>query len=123
MDDGHTNVDNEDEDKQTRKTLRSGKLFNIGFSELSGRTAGEAETVYWRAEKMLRRERINPEIPILIGHSAAEQEFDFEREQEINSFGRRREKGENFKQKQISPNGKNTELTRQALLAPSTKAQ
>jgi hypothetical protein len=87
LDDGHTNADNEDEDKQTRKTLRSGKLFNIGFSEFSGRTAGEAETVYWRAEKMLRRERINPEIPILIGHSAAEREFDFEREQELNSFG------------------------------------
>jgi hypothetical protein len=99
LDDGNTNVDNEEEDKDTRRTLRSGKLFNIGLSELSGRTAGEAETVYWRAEKMLRREKINQEIPILIGHSAAEREFDFEREQEINSFGRRKEKGENFRRK------------------------
>jgi hypothetical protein len=99
MDDGNTNVDNKEEEEQTRRTLRSGKLFNIGFSDLSGRTAGEAEAVYWRAEKMLRRERINPETPILIGHSASEREFDFEREQEINSIGRRREKGESFRRK------------------------
>ncbi len=99
LDDGNTNVDNDEEDKQTRRALRSGKLFNIGLSELSGRTAGEAEEIYWRAEKVLRRERINPETPILIGHSAAEREFDFEREQEIHSFSGKKEKGENFRRK------------------------
>jgi hypothetical protein len=66
------NYDEENKEKDNRRKLRSGKLYNINVETLSENTAQEAESVYWREERVYKREQGNTSRSIIIAHSAAE---------------------------------------------------
>jgi hypothetical protein len=71
-------ADNETQESGNKRMLRSGRLYNIGISNLGHKIRKETERAYWRTEKLYSRDKTQLATPILIYHSASEREFDFE---------------------------------------------
>jgi hypothetical protein len=80
---GKTEGEKEEPDSgrdSNRRMLRSGRLYNMKIECLGEKTRTVADTVYWRKERILRRERIIEGRPIIVNHSASEREIIYGRE-------------------------------------------
>jgi hypothetical protein len=64
--------------ENTTRRLRSGRLYNMKIETVGEKLTGEAETVYWRPERIYNRGKTDYR-PILIAHSASEREMPFDR--------------------------------------------
>jgi hypothetical protein len=72
----------ESNNRDNKRKLRSGRLYNVNVEILSENTAKEAEVAYWRDERVYKREQGITLRSILIAHSAAEREIKWERDLE-----------------------------------------
>ena len=71
-------TDNEVENENGKRRLRSGRLYTLSVDKLSRNSAEVTEVAYWRSDKVYKREARDTNHPILIARSATKKEFLFE---------------------------------------------